>query len=152
MVLAMRAAQRMWEVAPSVRARALADDITLHWTSSNLSSCVELRRATAQYIADMAQLRIAVQPDKSGYVATRAGSASAFALHGSALKFQPKKWVRNLGHDLHGVRPVRKLERQRLSIMAGKAKRLQMLRRTVGANVGQIWRTSEIFLNQKSRI
>ena len=50
MVLTTKAVQRVKDVASSVRPRALVDDITLHWTSSSLSKCVELRRATAQSV------------------------------------------------------------------------------------------------------
>ena len=90
---------RCKQVAPSSRPRALVDDVTVHWVHQKLDRCVELRRATTQYVQEMQDLKMIAQPAKS--VATRASTVKAFESHGKGLGLTPKRWVTNFGHDLH---------------------------------------------------
>eukprot|EP00959_Pyramimonas_sp_CCMP1952_P147004 3076970-Pyramimonas_sp.AAC.1 len=48
---------------------------------------------------------------------------------------------RNLGHELHGQRALRKVEKKGLQAVRERKHRLLMLRRAVGRKAPTLWRT-----------
>eukprot|EP00959_Pyramimonas_sp_CCMP1952_P012973 274369-Pyramimonas_sp.AAC.1 len=49
--------------------------------------------------------------------------------------------MRNLGHELHGPRVLRNVEKKRLNAVRERKRPLLMLRRAVGRKASTLWRT-----------
>eukprot|EP00959_Pyramimonas_sp_CCMP1952_P409472 8581552-Pyramimonas_sp.AAC.1 len=49
--------------------------------------------------------------------------------------------MRNLGHELHGPRVLRRIEKKRVRAMRERKHRLLLMRKAVGRKTSTIWRT-----------
>eukprot|EP00959_Pyramimonas_sp_CCMP1952_P070670 1475565-Pyramimonas_sp.AAC.1 len=58
------------------------------------------------------------------------------------MHLRAKSWVRNLGHELSGARPVRRQAKARLKQLSESLPRLKMLRRGADHRAALLWRTA----------
>ena len=62
-------------------------------------------------LLDLQPLRLPVQPKKMGFVATSAALRRALRTLSRQIGVATRPWMRNLGHELFGARPLRRQER-----------------------------------------
>eukprot|EP00959_Pyramimonas_sp_CCMP1952_P109516 2290688-Pyramimonas_sp.AAC.1 len=60
----------------------------------------------------MVELRLVMQPQKSGYLASSRRRARLLAHSMQRAGLAEKFWVRNLGHELHGRKVLRTQEKR----------------------------------------
>ncbi|CAK0837890.1 unnamed protein product, partial [Prorocentrum cordatum] len=132
MVLTLRALRKAHALAPSVTPRGLVDDATLDWSGSKEADDDSLVTAPSSFSADMVELKLVMQPQKSGSLASSRRRAKLLAPHMLRRGLTEKFWVRNLGHELHGRKVIRTQEKRRLQALAERRGRMAMLRRAAG--------------------
>ena len=69
-VLMTRAIKRAAAISPDIEIRLVVDDNTLQAAGKDQQTANELYQATYSYMSDLKELKMVVQPAKSGYVAT----------------------------------------------------------------------------------
>ncbi|CAK0828526.1 unnamed protein product [Prorocentrum cordatum] len=102
MVLALRALQRAHAIAPSVTRRGLVDAATLDWSGPRGVSDNSLSEALKSFSSSMVELKLVMQPQKSGRLASSRLRARLMAPSMRRAGLAEKFWARNLGHELHG--------------------------------------------------
>ncbi|CAK0891681.1 unnamed protein product [Prorocentrum cordatum] len=132
LVLTLRALQRAHTIAPSVTPRGLVHDVTLDWSGPRGEADDSLAEAPRSFASSMVELRLVMQPQKSGYLASSRRRARLLAHSMQRAGLAEKFWVRNLGHELHGRKVPRTQEKRRLQALAARRSRVAMLRRAAG--------------------
>ena len=142
-LLTYRAVQRARTVAPSVTPRTFVDDVGLQLVSENWNDLRLLAKVASIFTKDAAELGLILQPKKSAIVV---GSRRARILlsrcraHG-LFQVPYADHVRNLGHELHGPRIRRRVEKKRLKTLKERTGRFLMLKAAVGRKATCLWRT-----------
>eukprot|EP00959_Pyramimonas_sp_CCMP1952_P473196 9501325-Pyramimonas_sp.AAC.1 len=108
-ILALRVISKVHPKHCTIMSRALVDDSALQWTGSNLLGGSEISEAISEFKGNVRELGLIVQPEKSGWVSRSRGSWKSFDERAKRLRLTAKKWARNLGHELSGTNPIRKL-------------------------------------------
>ncbi|CAK0838396.1 unnamed protein product [Prorocentrum cordatum] len=132
LVLTLRALQRAHAVAPSVTPRGLVDDAALDWSGPRDVPDDGLSEALRSFSSSMVELRLVMQPQKSGHLASSRRRARLLAPSMRSRGLAEKFWVRNLGRELHGRKVLRTQEKRRLQALAARRSRMAMLRWAAG--------------------
>ena len=107
-VLTFRAIGRVHSVYSDVMPRALVDGSTFQWTGRNLTGSASLKAAVRMFSSEVSKLGMIIKPEKSGWLASHKKAMDRFKRGAQSLRLSAKKWMRNLGHEMPGTRPVRK--------------------------------------------
>ena len=112
-VLLYRSLNLSVERFPSVEPRDLMDDVSFHWTGRRRQGTDPgddsrvLAQAVKSFCHDVRPLGLMVQASKSGFVANTCAARDKFAKQVVQLGFSSNKHIRNLGHEMHGVKVLR---------------------------------------------
>ena len=139
-ILTYRAIHRVTQVSPNVNPRALVDDSTLQWIGAKGDTASELFKGVQSFVKDTSRLGLLLQVNKSGWVSTAASARHGFGRFAQNVHLKAKSWVRNLGHELSGPKPIIKQAKARLKKLAERIPRLKMLRRATN-KATMLWRT-----------
>ena len=115
-----------------VKPRALVDDCSLQWLAVEGAKVSELGEVVSCFFSDLKNLKMIVQPSKSGYVATTTVLAKAFAPLARRLGVIKKVAIRNLGHEMHGTKVMRRQEAKRMQALRARKHKLRILRQAAG--------------------
>ena len=85
------------------------------------------------FFDDLKQLKMVLQPSKSGFVATTTKLLRILLPVARRLGVVKKQAIRNLGHEMHGTKLSRVQERARLRGLRARRRKLLILRQAVGA-------------------
>ena len=146
-VLLYRSLNLSVERFPSVEPRDLMDDVSFNWAGKRRQgkdpgdSSHVLAQAVQSFCHDIAPLGLRVQANKSGFVANTCAARDTFARHISQLGFRSKHGMRNLGHEMHGVKVLRVQEKTRLRVLQAKRRKVWGLRQAQPEAVKALWRT-----------
>ncbi|CAK0872994.1 unnamed protein product, partial [Prorocentrum cordatum] len=132
LVLTLRVLQRAHSIAPSVTPRGLVDDATLGWSGPRGVPGDSLSEALKSFSLSMVELKLVMQPQKSGCLASSGQRARLLATSMRSAGLAEKFWVRNLGRELHGRKVLRTHEKRRLQALAARRSRVAMLIRAAG--------------------
>ncbi|CAK0876423.1 unnamed protein product, partial [Prorocentrum cordatum] len=101
LLLTLRALQRARAIAPTVTPRGLVDDVTLDWQGPEDESGGELAKALGHFTDSMENLKLALQPEKSGHLASSRRRARILSPRMQWIGLKGELWACNLGHELH---------------------------------------------------
>ncbi|CAK0839012.1 unnamed protein product, partial [Prorocentrum cordatum] len=127
-VLTLRALLRVREVHGALVPRALVDDVSVQYVGPDPAGVRALGVAVRAFQDDSTVLGSCFNHTKSGAVA--ATTSPRRLMRGS--KFQQRPWMRNLGHETMGARPLRWLETGRLRELQRRRRRIRIFRQVAG--------------------
>eukprot|EP00959_Pyramimonas_sp_CCMP1952_P216913 4536310-Pyramimonas_sp.AAC.1 len=118
-VLTYRAIERVHDMYKDVMPRALVDDNTFQWTGNDMPEAANLQRAVHMFSQEAGKLGMLIKFGKSGFVANAKRALEGFQGRAQKLRLPAKGWIRNIGHEMPGARPVRKQAQARMTSLRG---------------------------------
>ena len=155
-LLTYRAVRRAAVISPVITPRTLVDDVGFQLVSPFASDLRMLGTVASDFADDALTLGLVLHPKKSARVAgstqtrlaigrllgARPGTLQPRAVGARGLRRFPQAGhMRNLGHELHGTRVRRTVEKGRLQALRERRHRFGILRRAAGLRVSTLWRT-----------
>eukprot|EP00959_Pyramimonas_sp_CCMP1952_P328275 6872833-Pyramimonas_sp.AAC.1 len=105
---------RLSAICPNVTPRQLVDDTSLRWSGAEAQCAEEVAFAADEAQEALTDLRLPVQVKKLGFVASDAATERTVQRVTQQRHIARQRWIRNLGHELTTVRPLRLQEQARM--------------------------------------